>query len=185
MQLVHVVSELLSHYLRYEMDGYCHTVAADEDVRILSRPQARALELPEEDFWLFDDGPVTRMRYDREGAFLGAELAKEPDVVGRYCRWRDVALQAATPYAWYVEQHQGVATSHADVPEGEGCQPTEQYVRHSAPCCGICGWAPASPTAQLGERHSGLQAEAQRRRRATNTGPRQPVSWGGGPGSRR
>jgi hypothetical protein len=106
LQRVHVVTEPLSPYLRYEMDGYRHTVAAGEDVRILPRPQARALELPEEDFWLFDDGPVARMRYDREGAYLAAELIEEPDAVACYCRWRDVALQAATPYARYVEQHQ-------------------------------------------------------------------------------
>ena len=57
--------------------------------------------MPEQDFWLFDDGPVARMHYDEQGRFLGAELVEEPDVVARYCKWRDVALQAATPYPRY------------------------------------------------------------------------------------
>jgi hypothetical protein len=61
--------------------------------------------LPEEDFWLFDDGPVARMRYDEQGSFLGAELVDEPDQVARYCEWREVALQAATPYHQYVAEH--------------------------------------------------------------------------------
>jgi hypothetical protein len=102
MQRVHVVTEPLSDYLRYEMDGYRLTVAAGEDVRIVPRAVARERELPGEDFWLFDDGPVARMHYDRHGAFLGAELVQEPEVIARYCQWRDVALQAATPYARYV-----------------------------------------------------------------------------------
>jgi hypothetical protein len=106
MERVHVVTEPLSDYLRFEMDGYRFTVAAGEDVRILPRSVARELELPGEDFWLFDDGPVARMHYDRHGTFLGAELVEEPDVVARYCRWRDVALEAATPYARYVAEHQ-------------------------------------------------------------------------------
>jgi hypothetical protein len=106
MQRVHVVTEPLSDYLRYEMDGYRLTVAAGEDVLILPRSVARELELPGEDFWLFDDGPVARMRYDRHGNFLGAELFEEPDVMPRYCRWRDIALNAATPYARYVVELQ-------------------------------------------------------------------------------
>lgn len=106
MQRVHVVTEPLSDYLLYEMDGYRFTVDAGEDVRILPRPQARALHLPEQDFWLFDDGPVALMHYDQEGTFLGAELIEEPDMVARYRRWRDAALQAATPYALYVAEHE-------------------------------------------------------------------------------
>jgi hypothetical protein len=106
MERVHVVTEPLSNYLRFEMDGYRLTVAAGEDVQILPRPAARALELPWEDFWLFDDGPVARMHYDRLGSFLGAELVEDPEVVTRYCQWRDVALQAATPFARYVAEHQ-------------------------------------------------------------------------------
>jgi hypothetical protein len=48
------------------------------------------------------------MRYDGQGRFLGAELIEEADVVARYCRWRDVALEAATPYAQYVVQLQAL-----------------------------------------------------------------------------
>jgi hypothetical protein len=111
MQRVHVVTEPLSDYLRYEIDGYRLIVAAGEDVRILPRSVARELELPGEDFWLFDDGPVARMHYDRHGTFLGAELVEEPEVVARYCQWRDVALQAARPYARYVAEYQKLRPS--------------------------------------------------------------------------
>jgi hypothetical protein len=122
MERVHVVTEPLSDYLRFEMDGYRFTVAAGEDVRILPRSVARELELPGEDFWLFDDGPVARMHYDRHGNFLGAELVEEPEVVARYCRWRDVALEAATPYARYVAEYQELrpptGTSAAELGDG-------------------------------------------------------------------
>jgi uncharacterized protein DUF6879 len=119
MERVHVVTEPLSDYLRFEMDGYRFTVAAGEDVRILPRSVARGLELPGEDFWLFDDGPVARMHYDRHGSFLGAELVEEPKVVARYCRWRDVAVQAATPYARYVAEHQDLRHPRGR-PQGDG-----------------------------------------------------------------
>jgi hypothetical protein len=108
IERVHVVTEPLSDYLRYEMEGYGFTTGAGEGVWILTRPMARALELPQQDFWLLDDAKVVFMHYDQQGVFLGAELVEEPDSVARYCRWRDVALGAATPYLRYVAGHEGL-----------------------------------------------------------------------------
>jgi hypothetical protein len=97
MQRVHVVSEPLSDYRL--------NVEAGEDVRILPRQATAGLDLPDHDFWLFDGQQVVCMRYDGDGAFLGAEQIDDPGAAARYGAWRDAALGAAIPYDRYVAEH--------------------------------------------------------------------------------
>jgi hypothetical protein len=106
-QRVRVVPEPLpdDDYLRYEFAYYPHTIAAGEDIRVLSRAQAEALELPDRDFWLFDSRLVALMRFDREGHLHGVELTDEPQVVAHCCYWRDAALHHATGFERYVAEH--------------------------------------------------------------------------------
>ena len=105
-QRVRVVPEPLpdDDYLRYEFAYYPHTIAAGEDIRVLSRAQAEALELPDRDFWLFDSRLVALMRLDREGHLHGVELTDDPQVVARCCYWRDAALHHATGFERYVAE---------------------------------------------------------------------------------
>jgi hypothetical protein len=105
MQRVHVVTEPLSDYLRFEISGYRLNVEAGEGVRILPRRATGGLELPDHDFWFFDGQQVVRMHYDGEGAFLGAELVDDSGAAARYGAWRDAALDAAIPYDRYVADH--------------------------------------------------------------------------------
>jgi Family of unknown function (DUF6879) len=106
-QRVRVVSEppIDNDYLKYEFAYYPHTIAAGEEIRVLPRAQAEALELPDRDFWLFDSRLVALMRFDREGRLHGVELTDEPQVVARCCYWRDAALHRATPFERYVAEH--------------------------------------------------------------------------------
>lgn len=106
MQRVHMVSEPLSDYLRFEITGYRLNVQAGEDVRILPRQASADLDLPDHDFWLFDSRQVVCMRYDGQGAFLGAELVDDPGAADRYGAWREAALAAAVSYDHYVTEHQ-------------------------------------------------------------------------------
>jgi hypothetical protein len=111
VQRVHVVSEPLSDYLRFEITGYRLNVEAGEDVRILPRRTTDGLDLPDHDFWLFDDRQVVRMRYDGNGAFLGAELADDQGSAERYRAWRDATAGAAVPYDRYIaERHEELET---------------------------------------------------------------------------
>ena len=58
MSRVHVVSEPVSDYVRFELlHVYPANVEAGEDVRILGRAKAEAQPGPscDGDFWLFDD----------------------------------------------------------------------------------------------------------------------------------
>lgn len=107
-QWVHVVRGPLSDYLRYEFEwGYAVNIHAGAEVRILDLAECpRPAGLLDEDFWLLDDDGVLVMRYDARGRFLGAESTALAELA-RYRRARDVAWQAATPFADYWAAHPG------------------------------------------------------------------------------
>jgi hypothetical protein len=108
IQRVHLISEPLTDYLRYEFAYYQHSTAAGEDVRVLPRARTEGLDLPDRDFWLFDSRLAALMRFDRDGHLHGVELTDEPQVVARCCYWRDVALHHATTFERYVAEHGGL-----------------------------------------------------------------------------
>jgi hypothetical protein len=99
---VHVVTEPLTDYLRYEIEwSYGPNVAAGEQIGIIvGKPED--LGLPERDYWLFDSRDLWVMDYDDEGRFLSAELVDDPAVIVEHGYWRDKALHLAVPYADYV-----------------------------------------------------------------------------------
>lgn len=101
---VHVVSEPLTDYLRYEIEwSYEPNVAAGEDVRILPGKPG-ALGLPDHDYWLFDSRDLWVMKYDSDGRFLYTEYVDEPAVIVNHNYWRDKALSLAMPYADYMNR---------------------------------------------------------------------------------
>jgi uncharacterized protein DUF6879 len=101
---VHVVSEPLTDYLRYEIDwSYGPNVQAGEDVRILAG-EPSALGLPGHDYWLFDSRDLWTMQYDEEGRFLYAERIDDPAVIVEHCYWRDKALHLSTAYGDYINK---------------------------------------------------------------------------------
>jgi hypothetical protein len=99
---VRVVSEPLSDYKRFEMAVAPHTVAAGEDIRYLSRPEAEALEVPEQDFWILDQTRLALLHFDDGDGFLGGELVDDQAAVERHRRWFEKAQAAAIPFAEYV-----------------------------------------------------------------------------------
>lgn len=103
MSRVHVVTEPLSDYLRFEITcGYPPNVAAGEDIRILRLNDHPRIVLPDRDFWLFDDNRVAEMDYDQNGGFHGGYSITDPSVVMRYRRARDLAMQLSVPLADYL-----------------------------------------------------------------------------------
>jgi Family of unknown function (DUF6879) len=104
MQRVHVVTEPVSDYIRFELlHAYPANVQAGEDVRILGRGQAGSL--PDMDFWLFDDSTAAKLTYNRAGGVLQVELERDPGMLRWYLEDRDRALRLATPLARYVAEH--------------------------------------------------------------------------------
>ncbi len=103
MARVHVVREPLSNYLEFELTcGYPANAAAGEDVRVLRRTSWPHLRLPDHDYWLFDDRATAVMIYDEAGNFLGADVTSDPEIVARYRRARDLAMQHSIPLADYL-----------------------------------------------------------------------------------
>ena len=102
---VHVVTEPLSDYLRYELEWwYGPNVEAGEDIRILAAEPGQWPGLPRHDYWLFDSRDLWLMKYGADGQFLCAELEREPATIVRHGYWRDAALHYATPYHDYIRR---------------------------------------------------------------------------------
>lgn len=105
MSRVHVVTEPLTDYLRFEIGwSYPQSVSAGEDVRILPLVDTEQwpTDVPREDFWLFDSTVLFGMVYDADGLWLGIERATDPAPVVAACRARDAALHLSQPWAEFV-----------------------------------------------------------------------------------
>jgi hypothetical protein len=101
MSRVHVVAEPLTDYLRYEFHSYRYGVAAGEDIRILPQAEAAGLDLPDFDYWLFDEVAAV-MIYDESTRFLRAELVSDRGFLADCRRWRDIAMSHAMPLADFM-----------------------------------------------------------------------------------
>lgn len=98
---VHIVTQPLSDYLRFEFEHYRHNVEAGEAVRILdvtSRPNPLA---GVQDFWMFDHSRVVLMHYASEGTQISRELYDgDPEPFREYQR---IALAESMPFEEYVK----------------------------------------------------------------------------------
>jgi hypothetical protein len=72
--------------------------ALGEDIRNLSRDEARRLQLPDEDFWIFDSRLVALLNFDDADNLINVELVTEPVEAVRYSMVRDAAWHHAVPY---------------------------------------------------------------------------------------
>lgn len=108
MHRVHVVTEPLSDYVRFECGwAYEHTVEAGEDVRlVVASISAWPVALPHYDYWLFDSSQLVAMYYDEDGRFVSGELINEPEKVVQANLWRDAAVSASIPYRTFAAQRQ-------------------------------------------------------------------------------
>lgn len=103
MERAHVVTEPLTDYMRFTLTcGYPSNVDAGEDVRILPRARAFALDLPDTDYWLFDEDLVAVMTYDETGNWLSVELTDDPSTVEQAVHGRDIIMEHATPLMAYL-----------------------------------------------------------------------------------
>ncbi|GAA0527951.1 hypothetical protein GCM10011581_40810 [Saccharopolyspora subtropica] len=98
---VRVFREPPTEYQRWQLDVSPANIAAGEDVRVLTAGRARALGLPNRDFWLFDEDRVALMHFENQ-QFAGTEIIAAPEEVNRYRTWRDVASDHAIPFMAYL-----------------------------------------------------------------------------------
>lgn len=106
VQRVHVVTEPVSDYARWELTwGYAPSVEAGEDIRIIPvrGGEGWPLDVPQHDFWLFDACELYDMHYDPGGMWLGVEPVTDPARVAAACHWRDAALHHAVAWRRYMQ----------------------------------------------------------------------------------
>lgn len=99
MQRLKAVRRPFSDYTRFLFDwAIPANVAAGEDYRILDITD-RDLDIPWQDFWLFDESTVVLLNFESDGTLRDRELVErdaEP-----YLKWRDLALSEAAPFGEY------------------------------------------------------------------------------------
>lgn len=102
---VHVVNEPLPEYLVFELTcAYPSNLRAGEEIGILPRAVAKELEVPDEDYWLFDDDRTGIMVYGDDGALRHVEVTTDPVVVGEHVRRREAVLIHAIPLLRYLAE---------------------------------------------------------------------------------
>jgi hypothetical protein len=98
---VRVVKRPLTDYIQYEFSwGFVYNVEAGEDIHVLDLTGRPGPNLPDHDFWLFDDSTVVKMLYRPDGTQIGRELVEHPDL-DSYLSWRDAAWEQAVPFSGY------------------------------------------------------------------------------------
>ncbi|MET9083737.1 DUF6879 family protein [Streptomyces sp. NPDC004237] len=86
---------------RYLLDNARRNTAVGETIRVLTRTRAEELQLPREDFWLFDARTVALLHFDQADVMTGVELITNPVEVLRYAQAREAAWHFAVPYDQY------------------------------------------------------------------------------------
>lgn len=105
-QRVRVVSEPLSDYIAWEHSVTRFNIEAGEDIRWLPRHHPQVRDLPELDFWFFDDRWGCVLRFDDDDVPREKELFDDPDTLSRFRVWRDIAWARAIPHSEFVPRFQ-------------------------------------------------------------------------------
>ncbi len=103
---VRVVSIPLSGYSRFGLWTAGFTCEAGDDIRYLTRSQAKAVDLPKHDYWLFDSRKLVMMHFGQDDRFVGAEIVEDPATIVQHNYWRDVARHHATRRDEFVTEHE-------------------------------------------------------------------------------
>ncbi|MBV1953050.1 hypothetical protein M2168_000597 [Streptomyces sp. CZ24] len=93
-----VVSEPVTDYIRFEYACTPQNIAAGEEVRWLTRRNARGLLLPASDLWIFDDRLVRYSIFSGGGAFVEDLLDDDPATVKSYAEACELIWKRATPH---------------------------------------------------------------------------------------
>lgn len=83
---------------RYLLDNARRNTTVGEAIRVLTRSKADELQLPGEDFWIFDARVVALLHFNDTDDMTGVELITNPVEVLRYAQAREAAWHHAVPY---------------------------------------------------------------------------------------
>src|SRR5690554_5071782 len=88
VERVRVVDEPPSDYLRFEIAMTPANLAAGEDIRYITRMEAKALSLPATDYWLIDSSRLYLLHFAADDQFLGLEEITDQNLIAEYDRHR-------------------------------------------------------------------------------------------------
>lgn len=102
VQRVRVITEPHGDYTRFSVGTTAANLEAGEDIRWLPR-QAAPADLPDDDWWLFDDELAAYTVFERDGSALPGWVATtDPLIVGHYAQLRDQLWAKAIPHSEYA-----------------------------------------------------------------------------------
>ncbi|MFE7544898.1 DUF6879 family protein [Streptomyces platensis] len=93
----------------YLLDNAKRNSATGEEMRNLWRADAERLQLPAEDFWIFDSQFIALLHFDEADTLLRVERLTEPAEVTRYAQVRDAAIHHSSPFEHFASL---VAAAH-------------------------------------------------------------------------
>lgn len=95
---VRVLTDPLTDYLTFQLGSITRpALAAGEDIRVLPADRFDDLDLPREDFWIFDDAVVGVLHFGAEGVD-GVEVITSPPAVTRFIQRRRAAQAASLAF---------------------------------------------------------------------------------------
>jgi Family of unknown function (DUF6879) len=95
---VRVQTDPLTDYQRYQLAWTLPTnTAAGEQVRLFPAAVAAGLDLPQQDFWIFDDATIVHLNFTPDGRLEGRELIDAPDW-DLYRGWQKTAVAYSVPF---------------------------------------------------------------------------------------
>jgi hypothetical protein len=101
---VRIVSVPHTDYTRWGLTVTPLNIEAGEDIRWLPRDLAKGIELPVDDFWLFDDSRLVFTVFETDGQFVGGVEVRYPEVI-ELCRTAQRETWGrAIPHAEYVNR---------------------------------------------------------------------------------
>lgn len=102
VQRVRLVSLPYTDYSRWGLDIARINAEAGEDMRYLPRHLTEGIQLPDEDYWLLDDGTLILSVFSADGRTGGFAREASPELLRQCLTARDQTWDRAIPYAEYI-----------------------------------------------------------------------------------
>jgi hypothetical protein len=97
-----VVTEPVTHYVRFEHAMARFNVAAGEQLYWVPRHRTIDIAFPQHDYWLLDGETVAFNIFTSDGSSFGAQVVTDPAVVRHCLTVRDQVLAVGIPHGQYT-----------------------------------------------------------------------------------
>jgi hypothetical protein len=99
---VRMLTEPLTEYLRWMLGVTYRNINAGEDIRWITESRARALKMPDYDFYIIDDERVAIMRFDADKVLVDLEVVHDASTLATHQAYRDTVWPLAIRHNDYL-----------------------------------------------------------------------------------